>query len=154
MEPAQLTFVASIPSTAKEVIAAHRALTELEAIPNKTPRIQLADQLLRHYLAVADRNVKETKLFPNYPNPFNPETWIPYQISEGSTVTVKIYDVGGHLVKTIEVGYKPGGYYLTRERAVYWDGRNQKREPVSSGVYFYTLNTDTYTQTRRMVIVK
>ena len=152
--PAQLRFIESIPSSAKEVIAAHRALTELEAIPNKTPRIQIAIELLRHYLAIADRNVKETKLLPNYPNPFNPDTWIPYQLSEGSTVTVKIYDVGGRLVRTIEVGHKPVGYYLTRERAVYWDGRTGNREPVSSGVYFYTLNTDTYTQTRRMVIVK
>ena len=70
------------------------------------------------------------------------------------TVTVKIYDVTGSLVRTINVGHKPVGYYLTRERAVYWDGQNQNRESVSSGVYFYTLNTDTYTQTRRMVILK
>ena len=152
--PAQLRFIESIPSTAKEVIAAQRALSELEAIPNKTPRIQLAIELLRHYLSVADQNVRETKLLPNYPNPFNPDTWIPYQLSEAATVTVKIYDVTGSLVRTIEVGYKPGGYHLTRDRAVYWDGRNQNGEPVSSGVYFYTLNTDTYTQTRRMVILK
>ena len=152
--PSQLAFIESIPSTAKEVIAAQRALSELEAIPNKTPRIQLAIELLRHYLSVADRNVKETKLLPNYPNPFNPDTWIPYQLSKASTVTVKIYDVTGSLVRTIQVGHKPVGYHLTRERAVYWDGRNQNGEPVSSGVYFYTLNTDTHTQTRRMVIVK
>ena len=152
--PAQLRFIESIPSTVKEVIAAQRALSELEAIPNKTPRIQLAIELLRYYLSVADRNVQETKLLPNYPNPFNPDTWIPYQLSEASAVTVKIYDVTGNLVRTINVGHKPVGYYLTRGRAVYWDGRNAKGEPVSSGVYFYTLNTDTYTQTRRMVIVK
>ena len=99
-------------------------------------------------------NVKETQLLPNYPNPFNPDTWIPYQLSEASTVTVKIYDVTGSLIRTINVGHKPIGYYLTRERAIYWDGQNQNRESVSSGVYFYTLNTDTYTQTRRMVILK
>ena len=152
--PSQLALIKSIPSSAKEVIAAQRALTELEAIPNKTPRVQLAIELLRHYLSVADRNVQETKLLPNYPNPFNPDTWIPYQLSEGSTVTVKIYDVTGNLVRTIEVGYTPVGYYLTRERAVYWDGRNEIGESVSSSVYYYTLNTDIYTQTRRMVIVK
>ena len=152
--PSQLNLIKSIPSTAKEVIAAQRALSELEAIPNKSHGVQIAIELLRHYLAVADRNVKETKLLPNYPNPFNPDTWIPYQLSEGSTVTVKIYDVTGSLVRTIQVGHKPVGYYLTRERAVYWDGRNQNGEPVSSGVYFYTLSTDTYIQTRRMVIVK
>ena len=152
--PSQLAFIESVPSTAKEVIAAHRALTELEAMLNKSHGVQIAIELLRHYLSIADRNVKETKLLPNYPNPFNPETWIPYQLSEASTVTLKIYDVSGHLVRTINVGHKPVGYYITRERAVYWDGRNQNREPVSSGVYFYTLNTDTYTQTRRMVILK
>ena len=152
--PAQLAFIKSIPSTAKEIIAAHRALNELEAIPNKSYGVQLAIELLRHYLLLADQKVQETKLMPNYPNPFNPDTWIPYQLSEVSTVTVKIYDVTGSLVRTIEVGHKPVGYYLTRERAAYWDGRNKSGEPVSSGVYFYTLNTDTYTQTRRMVIVK
>ena len=152
--PAQLAFIESIPPSAKEVIAAHRALNELQAIPNKTPRIQIAIELLRHYLAIADQKVQETKLLPNYPNPFNPDTWIPYQLSEGSRVTVKIYDIRGHLVRTIDVGHKPVGYYLTRERAIYWDGRNKSGEPVSSGVYFYTLNIDTDTQTRRMVIVK
>ena len=152
--PAQLALIESIPSSSKEVIAAQRALRELEAMPSKTPRVRLAIELLRHYLSVADRNVQETKLLPNYPNPFNPDTWIPYQLSEVSTVTVKIYNVSGHLVRTIDVGHKPVGYYLTRQRAVYWDGRNQNREPVSSGIYFYTLITDDYTQTRRMVIVK
>ena len=152
--PLQLALVKSVPVTAKEIIAAQRALSELEAIPNKSQSVQLAIELLRHYLSIANERVKETKLLPNYPNPFNPDTWIPYQLSQASTVTVKIYDVTGSLVRTIEVGHKPVGYYLTRERAVYWDGRNEKGESVSSGVYFYTLNTDTYIQTRRMVIVK
>ena len=152
--PAQLDLIKSIPSTAKEIIAAQRALNELEAIPNKSQGVQLAIELLRHYLSVANQRVEETKLLPNYPNPFNPETWIPYQLSEGSTVTVKIYDVTGSLVRTIQVGHKPTGYYLTRDRAVYWDGCNQSGESVGSGVYFYTLITDDYTQTRRMVIVK
>ena len=152
--PTQLDLIKSIPSTAKEVTAAQRALTGLEAIPNKSHGIRLAIELLRHYLSIANQRVEETKLLPNYPNPFNPDTWIPYQLSEESTVAVKIYDVSGHLVRTIEVGHKPMGYYLTRERAVYWDGRNKNGEPVSSGVYFYTLNANNYTETRRMVIVK
>ncbi|MYE88212.1 hypothetical protein F4X33_04370, partial [Candidatus Poribacteria bacterium] len=152
--PSQLALIESIPSTAKEVSAVQRALAELETIPNKSHGGQIAIELLRHYLSIVDPNVQETKLLSNYPNPFNPDTWIPYQLSEESTVTVKIYDVTGSLVRTIQVGHKPAGYYHTRERAIYWDGRNQNREPVSSGVYFYTLNTDTYTQTRRMVILK
>ena len=152
--PSQLALIESIPSSAKEVIAAQRALSELEAMPDKSQGVQLAIELLRHYLSVANQRVEETKLLPNYPNPFNPETWIPYQLSEGSTVTVKIYDVGGGLVRTIDVGHKSVGYYLTREKAVYWDGRNENGERISSGVYFYTLITDDYTETRRMVIVK
>ena len=152
--PSQLALIKSIPSSANEVIAAQHALRELEAMPDKSPHVKIAIELLRHYLSIADRNVKETKLLPNYPNPFNPDTWIPYQLSEGATVTVKIYDVTGSLVRTIQVGHNSVGYYLTRQRAVYWDGRNENQEPVSSGVYFYTLNTDTYTQTRRMVILK
>ena len=152
--PAQIDLIKSIPSTAEEIIAAQHALNELEAIPNKSQGVQLAIQLLRHYLSLMELNVQETKLLPSYPNPFNPETWIPYQLSEGSTVTVKIYDVSGSLVRTIGVGHKPVGYYLTRGRAVYWDGRNENGERISSGVYFYTLITDDYTETRRMVIVK
>ena len=152
--PSQLAIIKSIPSSTKEVIAAQRALTELEAIPNKSQGVQVAIELLRYYLSIANQRVEETQLLPNYPNPFNPETWIPYQLSEVSTVNVKIYDVTGSLVRTINVGHKPGGYHLTRERAVYWDGRNESGESVSSGVYFYTLITHDYTQTRRMVIVK
>ena len=152
--PSQLALIESIPSSAKEVIAAQRALSELEAMPNKSHGVQVAIQLLRHYLSLAELNVEETKLLRNYPNPFNPDTWIPYQLSEGSTVTVKIYDVSGSLVRTIGVGHKPVGYYLTRERPVYWNGRNENGEGISSGVYFYTLITDDYTQTRRMVIAK
>ena len=152
--PAQMDLIKSIPSTSKEIIAIQRALSELEAEPNKSPHLEAVIQLLRHYLSIANQRVEETKLLPNYPNPFNPETWIPYQLSESAGVTVKIYDIRGHLVRTIEVGHKPMGYYLTREGAVYWDGRNEDGEPVSSGVYFYTLNADNYAETRRMVIVK
>ena len=95
-----------------------------------------------------------TELLSNYPNPFNPETWIPYQLTEDAAVTVKIYDVSGHLIRTIEVGYKPMGYYLNRERAVYWNGQDETGESVGSGVYFYTFTAGDYTETRRLVILK
>ncbi len=104
--------------------------------------------------AEANQNVRETKLLSNYPNPFNPETWIPYQLAEAAGVDVKIYDVSGRLVRTISVGFKPIGYYLTRERAAYWDGRNETGEPVSSGVYFLQLVAGDFSATQRIVVLK
>ena len=97
---------------------------------------------------------RETTLLPNYPNPFNPETWIPYQLSSPSDVTVHIYAVNGHLVRRLPLGYQPAGMYQTRSRAVYWDGTNEIGEPVASGVYFYTLTTGDFTATRKMLIRK
>ena len=97
---------------------------------------------------------KETALLPNYPNPFNPETWIPYQLATPAEVTLHIYAIDGTLVRTLSLGHKPIGMYQTRTRAAYWDGRNQTGEPVASGVYFYTLTADNFTATRRMLILK
>ena len=102
----------------------------------------------------ANQRVRETKLLSNYPNPFNPETWIPYQLAEAADVRVKIYDVSGRLVRTISVGFKPVGYYLTRERAAYWDGRNATGEPVSSGVYFLQFIAGDFSATQRIVVLK
>jgi formylglycine-generating enzyme required for sulfatase activity len=95
-----------------------------------------------------------TKLFPNYPNPFNPETWIPYQLSEASSVTMTIYDTLGNVAKRLELGYQPKGVYRTPNRAAHWDGVDKAGEPVASGVYFVQLRTKGYQQTRRMVLLK
>ena len=97
---------------------------------------------------------KETALLPNYPNPFNPETWIPYQLAESAEVTLTIYDMNGQLVQRLEVGHQAVGMYQSRSRAVYWDGRNQLGESVASGLYFYTLTTGDFTATRRMLILE
>ena len=97
---------------------------------------------------------KETVLLANYPNPFNPETWIPYQLSEPAEVTVSIHASDGKLVRTLELGQVPAGTYQNRSRAAYWDGRNAQGEPVASGVYFYTLLADDFKATRKMVIRK
>ena len=96
----------------------------------------------------------QSQLLQNYPNPFNPETWIPYQLSEGSPVSVSIYDTTGQLVRTLSLGFQSAGFYNSRERAAYWDGRNALGERVASGIYFYQLVTPTFQQTRRLVIVK
>jgi uncharacterized repeat protein (TIGR01451 family) len=95
-----------------------------------------------------------SKLYPNYPNPFNPETWIPYQVAKDADVTVRIFDTRGQLIKTIALGHNEAGFYISIDKAAYWDGRNQFGEKVSSGVYFYTLHAGDFTATRKMVIMK
>ena len=97
---------------------------------------------------------KETVLLANYPNPFNPETWIPYQLAEAAEVKVSIHASDGKLVRALELGQLPAGAYQNRSRAAYWDGRNAAGEPVASGVYFYTLTAGDFSATRKMLIRK
>ena len=97
---------------------------------------------------------EETALYRNYPNPLNPETWIPYQLAAPAAVALTIYDMNGGLVRHIALGHQSAGVYQSRSRAVYWDGRNQLGESVASGLYFYTLTAGEFTATRRMVILK
>ncbi len=94
------------------------------------------------------------QVLPNFPNPFNPETWIPYQLEIASDVSLSIYDVSGRLVRTIELGHQQAGLYANRSDAIYWDGRNNHGEQVASGVYVYRLTAGEYSASRRMVIVK
>ena len=98
--------------------------------------------------------VKRTALLQNFPNPFNPETWIPYQLVESVDVGIDIYDVQGHHIRRIELGARSAGSYLTKETAAYWDGRNDDGELISSGIYFYQLRAGDYTAVRRLVILK
>lgn len=97
---------------------------------------------------------QKTMLLPNYPNPFNPETWIPYQLSEAADVSLQIYTSDGQLVRSFDIGHQPAGLYQSQGRAAYWDGKNEVGEPVASGVYFYTLTAGQYSATRQMVILK
>ena len=98
--------------------------------------------------------LKESVLLANYPNPFNPETWIPYQLSEPAEVTVSIYSVNGSLIRTLALGHQSAGVYQSKSRAAYWDGRNAFGERVASGLYFYTLTAGDFTATRKMLIRK
>ena len=99
-------------------------------------------------------DVKRTVLLQNFPNPFNPETWIPYQLAVDADVSISIYDVQGHRIRRIELGTRAAGLYLAKETAAYWNGRNDSGELVSSGVYYYHLGAGDFHATRRMVIVK
>ena len=97
---------------------------------------------------------KEAALLPNYPNPFNPETWIPYQLAEAADVSLAIHSADGQLVRALALGHQPVGIYKSRSRAVYWDGKNSLGERVASGVYFYTLTASDFKATRKMLIQK
>ena len=127
-------------------------LTEAEQMVLTTPAHLRGIAVLEQLLSAL--TPKETVLLPNYPNPFNPETWIPYQLAEPAEVTLSIYATNGQTVRTLAFGHQAAGFYESRYRAAYWDGRNAQGEPVASGVYFYHLSAGDYSATRRMVIVK
>ncbi len=97
---------------------------------------------------------KETTLLPNYPNPFNPETWIPYRLAREAEVTITIYDTKGTRVRRLALGNQAAGYYAERGKAAYWDGRNERGEAVASGIYIYQFRAGDYAASRRLVIVK
>ena len=103
---------------------------------------------------IATARPEQTQLLANYPNPFNPETWIPYELATDTDVRITIYAANGVVVRTLQLGQQSAGYYTDRERAAYWDGRNASGETVASGVYFYQLETDEMSTLRKMVILK
>ncbi len=105
-------------------------------------------------MRVGDVRPKETMLGQNFPNPFNPETWIPYQLHQDANVKISIFDISGNTVRTLNLGQKTTGSYMTNSTAAYWDGKNETGEHVASGVYFYALQASNFTATRRMVILK
>ena len=110
--------------------------------------IQVLEQLRQSLIP------KTTVLLANYPNPFNPETWIPYHLANPSDVQINIYDTRGSVVRQLDLGHQQEGYYMSKVRAAYWDGMNDLGESVASGVYFYTLTTRDFTATRKMLIRK
>ena len=132
---------------------------EVQNLLTQARQMALTDSAYLRGIAVLEQLLalllpKETALLPNYPNPFNPETWIPYQLAESVEVTLYIYAVNGALVRTLALGHQPAGKYQTRSRAAHWDGRNSFGEAVASGVYFYTLTAGDFTATRKMLIRK
>ena len=125
----------------------------------ETKRLSLTDAMSQRGVRFLEQLLAaltptETALLPNYPNPFNPETWLPYRLAEPAEVTVRIYAANGSLIRMLALGHLPAGIYEGRSRAAYWDGRNALGEPVASGVYFYTLSAGDFTATRKMLIRK
>ena len=111
-------------------------------------------KVLLHLLSESVAIPETTALLPNYPNPFNPETWIPYHLATDAAVVLTIYDVHGRVVRVLDFGHQRAGIYQSRGRAAYWDGRNQIGESVASGVYFYTLTAGDFNATRKLLIAK
>ncbi len=145
-----------LPSVNAAVDAAHiqRAISELESYPDQSPIIRFIADYLRAYLTSASPTVLETELLANFPNPFNPETWMPYHLAHAADVTLTIYNTKGAVVRELNVGHQPAGLYADTAKAAYWDGKSETGELVSSGVYFYQLRAGDYSQVRRMAILK
>ena len=127
-------------------------LNTLRAESNGSAKYTQAIAMLEHVLAA--NRPQETLLLANYPNPFNPETWIPYHLANMSDVKITIYDVHGHVIRRLDLGHQPAGRYTTQSRAAYWDGRNNIGESVTSGIYFYQLQADNISSLRKMLISK
>ena len=125
----------------------------IEGMPGNATQIERVRRFLNQLLMPVDGPLK-TRLHVNYPNPFNPETWIPYQLAEDTEITIRIYSTTGKIVRTLFSGHQASGYYLSRDQAAYWDGRNEFGEQVASGIYIYELATPTFKQTKRLVVVK
>jgi parallel beta-helix repeat protein len=147
----------------EEKVGGRMLMVEFEVLPNaegKTSPLILENVNLSNSLSIKKIN-GEVRVIPsnfallqNFPNPFNPDTWIPYKLASDSLVSVSIYNAKGQLIRTLPLGYQNAGVYVTKGKAAYWDGRDNVGERVSSGVYFYTLQTGKFISTRKMVIVK
>ena len=121
-------------------------------MPVRSEAEELVFNLLQAILP--ERLPEYTQLLPNYPNPFNPETWVPFELGQDSKVSVTIYNVAGIPVRSLSMGYLEAGRYVSQSKAIYWDGKTDAGERVASGTYFYTLTTQDYTFTQKMIVLK
>ena len=156
---AALGEVAAAPAAVRQQGAAHLTQEEVQHWLTLAEQASLTDatslrgiRFLKQLLSAF--RPKETALLPNYPNPFNPETWIPYQLAKPTDVSISIHAADGRLVRTLDLGHQPVGIYHGKSRAAYWDGKNEIGESVASGLYFYTLTAGDFTATRKMLILK
>ena len=133
----------------------HHIASAIDQLKSNSSRSNAEEIVLNVLIAILpERLPTQTQLLANYPNPFNPETWIPFQLAEDSTVTARIYDVTGKQIRIITLGHVAAVNYVEVNKAIYWDGRTEDGEQVSSGTYFYQIEAGDYTETRKMVILK
>ncbi len=136
-----------------EIALFHTFYEKIEDLSDNHTHIDIVKRFIKNII-MPESNPIITKLYANYPNPFNPETWIPYQLAEDSQVTIRIYNTAGGVVRTIFSGHQRTGYYISQGKAAYWDGKNETGEVVASGVYIYELDTPIKKLTKRLVIIK
>ena len=149
---------AAAPATQLQVPATLTAV-EIQDWLTDARSLEVKDAIMKRGIIVLEQLLvaltpKETELLANYPNPFNPETWIPYRLAEDAFVTLIIYNQTGQVVRTLDVGHRIASAYETRPKAIYWDGRNNLDESVASGVYFYHLSAGDFSAPRKMAILK
>ncbi len=147
------------PKTEAELLI--KTVRQLENTYLTKEQQQVLERLKR--LVFKEPIPKQTALLQNFPNPFNPETWLPYQLAQGASAIIHIYNIKGSLIRTLHLGNRKAGMYITKDKAAYWDGRNQTGERVASGIYLYTLQVreaiprtgaGDFRATRRMLILK
>jgi photosystem II stability/assembly factor-like uncharacterized protein len=126
----------------------------LEELQSNDPDVAVAKELLVRLIKSNTPQIAESQLLQNYPNPFNPETWIPFRLSKPGTVNVSIYSASGQLIRSVDLGYREMGDYSSRDKAIYWDGKNESGEKVSSGIYFYSIKMGDFTAIKKMIVKK
>ena len=146
------TIVGNLKLSAVQIDVIEEQIDLLIATNDRSPAAMRTLIYLQQLLVTA--RPEKTQLFANYPNPFNPETWIPYELATDTHVRLTIYNTQGVVIRTLQFGHQSAGYYTDRDRAAYWDGRNALGEQVASGLYFYQLETDEMSSLRKMVILK
>ena len=140
------------PQTTLTAVEVQQWLNSARSLEISTPIMNRGLMILEQLLV--SLTPRKTVLLSSYPNPFNPETWIPYRLAEDAFVTLTIYNRSGQVVRTLDVGHRIAAFYESQSKAIYWDGTNEFGEAVSSGVYFYHLSAGDYSATRKMVILK
>ena len=145
-------MVVGVKLTAAQVDRLQEQIDRLVATGDRSPAALKTLIYLQQLIATA--RPEKTQLLANFPNPFNPETWIPYELATDTNVKITIYTSNGVVVRALQLGNQDAGYYTDRDRAAYWDGRNAQGEQVASGIYFYQLETDEFSSLRKMVILK
>jgi hypothetical protein len=144
----------AIAKASPEQIPALRALYESIRGKRGDADLVAAKELLARLVGLTHFEVTQSRLMQSYPNPCNPETWIPYDLADPGDVTIKIYSLSGGLVRTLDLGYREMGRYSDKSRAAYWDGTNESGERVSSGIYFYAINSGKFSAVRKMIVAR